>query len=151
MSWNHCLVFIIDFQICILGSFDKVTSLCMGFRSKRAVAGLGPSGLIYCYTLPACPVLPNPPKALLSKNSPHGECGAKSSQVHNASLCGTDVLSLSVRHHCRNKEDDCQQNVVQRHRRSVKLKKKKTCWHKQPMGTSCGYYYYFPWLPKYFF
>ena len=29
----------------MLGSFDRVTSLCMGFCSERAAAGLGPSGL----------------------------------------------------------------------------------------------------------
>ena len=46
MSWNFCLVFIIDFKRCIPGSFDTVTSLCMGFHSKRAAAGMGPNGLI---------------------------------------------------------------------------------------------------------
>ena len=35
------LVFIIDFLSCIPGSFDAVTSLRKGFRSKRAAAGLG--------------------------------------------------------------------------------------------------------------
>ena len=46
VSWKFCLVFIIDFfYSCILGSFDTVTSLCMGFHSKMAAAGLGPSGL----------------------------------------------------------------------------------------------------------
>ena len=33
------------FLSCIPGSFDTVTSLHMGFHSKRAAAGLGPSGL----------------------------------------------------------------------------------------------------------
>ena len=37
-------MFVIDF-FCALGSFDTVTSLCMGFHSERAAAGLGPSGL----------------------------------------------------------------------------------------------------------
>ena len=32
-------------KVCGLGSFDTVTSLRMGFCSKRAAAGLGPSGL----------------------------------------------------------------------------------------------------------
>ena len=45
VSWNICLVFIIDFQSCIPGSFDTVTSFHKGFRSERAAAGLGPSGL----------------------------------------------------------------------------------------------------------
>ena len=35
------------FLSCILGSFDTVTSLCMGFHSERAAAGLGPSGFKY--------------------------------------------------------------------------------------------------------
>ena len=42
---NFCFVFITDFQSCIPGLFDTVTSLHMGFRSERAAAGLGPSGL----------------------------------------------------------------------------------------------------------
>ena len=45
VSWNFCWVFIIDFQSCIPGSFDTVTSLRRGFHSKWAAAGLGPSGL----------------------------------------------------------------------------------------------------------
>ena len=47
VSWNFCLVFIIDFHSCVPGSFDTVTSVCMGYRSERAAAGLGPSGLIF--------------------------------------------------------------------------------------------------------
>ena len=42
---NFCFVFITDFQSCIPGSFDTVTSLHMGFHSERAAAGLGPNGL----------------------------------------------------------------------------------------------------------
>ena len=45
VSWNFCLVFIIDFQSCVPGSSDTVTSLHMEFHSERAAAGLGPSGL----------------------------------------------------------------------------------------------------------
>ena len=49
MSWNLCLVFITDFQSCIPGTFDTVTSLRKGFHRERAVAGLGPSGLnVWC-------------------------------------------------------------------------------------------------------
>ena len=40
------LVFINKKIKCIPGSFDTVTSLRMGFRGERAVAGLGPSGCI---------------------------------------------------------------------------------------------------------
>ena len=50
VSWNFCLVFIIDFWSCIPGSFDTVTSLRMGFHSERAAVGLGPSGLIFAST-----------------------------------------------------------------------------------------------------
>ena len=45
VSWNFRLVFIIDFQSWVPGSFDTVTSLHMEFHSERAAAGLGPSGL----------------------------------------------------------------------------------------------------------
>ena len=39
-------MFIADFESYIPASFDTVTSLCLGFCSERAAAGLGPSGLI---------------------------------------------------------------------------------------------------------
>ena len=45
LSWNVYVLLIIDFQSCIPGSFDTVTSLHMGFHRERAVAGLEPSGL----------------------------------------------------------------------------------------------------------
>ena len=45
MSLNIYLVFIIDFQSCVQGSFGTVTSLCMGFHKEKAVAGLVPCGL----------------------------------------------------------------------------------------------------------
>ena len=42
---KNMLLFLSE-KSCILGSFGTVTSLRMGFRSERAAAGLGPSGLM---------------------------------------------------------------------------------------------------------
>ena len=77
VSWNLCLVFIIDFESCILGSFHTVTFLRKEFRSERAAAGLGPSGLTTdrCFStcLTACmqhKALPHQPH-LKPKDSPN--------------------------------------------------------------------------------
>ena len=47
MKWAKTFVWclLLIFLSCIQGSFDTVTSLCMGFHCEKAAAGLGPSGL----------------------------------------------------------------------------------------------------------
>ena len=41
VTWNFYLVFLTDFYSCMPGSFDTVTSLCMGLHRERAAVGLG--------------------------------------------------------------------------------------------------------------